>query len=291
MTRMTRISGIVNSEPFNLTVAAVIVANAAVLGAGTFPNLETSPILAALNTLFYAFFVVELALRLASYGTAPQRFFRNGWNVFDFVTVAAALIPGVGGSAQALRIIRLARVVRLARFLPDAKVLISSVIRSLMPLSSLVVLTCLLLFVYGMLGWSLFGEQLPQHWGNVGTAMMTLFVLLTLENFPTYLEAATAVSPYAIPFFISYVLLAAFIIFNLLIGIIIDSLESAREAEAEAAAPTIAAAGAAERIANLRAALNALETELAEPNPPTKPCRITQRRGTLTVSDSAPGRI
>ena len=74
------------------------------------------------------------------------------------------------------------------------------------------ILSILLLFVYGMVGWSLFGAALPESWGTIGRSMLTLFILLTLENFPTYLEAAEAVSPYAIVFFISYVLLAAFVV-------------------------------------------------------------------------------
>lgn len=286
--RIKAIRDTVNSEAFNMTIAAVIVANAAVLGAGTFPSFAGSPILAALNNLFYALFVIELVLRIVSYGRNPLAFFRNGWNVFDLITITAALIPGIAGSAQALRIIRLARIVRLARFLPDAKVLISSVIRSLAPLSSLVVLVVLLLFVYGMAGWSLFGEQLPEHWGNVTTAMMTLFILLTLENFPTYLEEATAVSPYAVPFFISYVLLAAFIIFNLLIGIIIESLEQAREAEAEAESAATATT-TVDRIAALRQALDDLEAEIS-PKRRNTHCRLRQRHDRLNAVDSASGR-
>jgi voltage-gated sodium channel len=97
----------------------------------------------------------------------------------------------------------------------------------------MVVLTVLLLFVYGMVGWSLFGEALPESWGTIGRAMLTLFILLTLENFPTYLAEAEPVSVLAVPFFVSYVLLAAFIVFNLLIGIVISSMEKAREEEDE----------------------------------------------------------
>ena len=89
----------------------------------------------------------------------------------------------------------------------------------------MVVLTVLLLFVYGMVGWSLFGAALPETWGTIGRAMLTLFILLTLENFPTYLAEAEPVSVLAVPFFVSYVLLAAFIVFNLLIGIVIGSME------------------------------------------------------------------
>jgi len=123
--------------------------------------------------------------------------------------------------------------VRLVRFLPDARMLVLTVIKSIPAVASMVVLTVLLLFVYGMVGWSLFGEALPETWGTIGRSMLTLFVLLTLENFPTYLAEAEPVSPLAIPFFVSYVLLAAFIVFNLLIGVVISSMEKAREEEAK----------------------------------------------------------
>jgi voltage-gated sodium channel len=176
-------------------------------------------------------FVVELVLRLASYGRRPQDFFRSGWNVFDFVIITAVFIPGVREQAQLLRLLRLARIVRLVRFLPDARMLILTVVKSIPSVASMVVLTILLLFVYGMVGWSLFGQALPESWGTIGRAMLTLFILLTLENFPTYLAEAEPVSVLAVPFFVSYVLLAAFIVFNLLIGIVISSMEKAREEE------------------------------------------------------------
>ena len=122
------------------------------------------------------------------------------------------------------------------RYLPDARILLLTVVKSIPSLFSMVVLTILLLFVYGMVGWSLFGAALPESWGTIGRSMLTLFILLTLENFPTYLAEAEAVSPYAVVFFVSYVLLAAFVVFNLLIGIVIGSMERAREHDARAAA-------------------------------------------------------
>jgi voltage-gated sodium channel len=192
---------------------------------------EHGTTLVRLNALFFVVFVVELVLRLASYGRRPQDFFRSGWNVFDFVIITAVFIPGVREQAQLLRLLRLARIVRLVRFLPDARMLILTVVKSIPSVASMVVLTILLLFVYGMIGWSLFGAALPESWGTIGRAMLTLFILLTLENFPTYLAEAEPVSALAVPFFVSYVLLAAFIVFNLLIGIVISSMEKAREEE------------------------------------------------------------
>jgi len=232
--RSGRLARLVDSDRFAGTIAAVIVLNAIVLGLETYPTVVANyeDVLVLLNELCFAVFVVELVLRMASYGRNIRDFFRSGWNVFDLVVIGAVFIPGVREQAQLLRLLRLARIVRLVRYLPDARILLLTVIKSIPSLFSMVVLTVLLLFVYGMIGWSLFGAALPETWGTIGRSMLTLFVLLTLENFPTYLEEAEAVSPYAVVFFISYVLLAAFVVFNLLIGIVIGSMERARESEA-----------------------------------------------------------
>ncbi|MFM7597098.1 MAG: ion transporter, partial [Actinomycetota bacterium] len=114
------------------------------------------------------------------------------------------------------------------------------------------------------IGWAMFGEALPNSWGTITRAMLTLFILLTLENFPTYLEEALTVTPWATVFFVSYVLVAAFVIFNLLIGIIISSMESAREREAlrEAMDNTGPDADALARIREIREALETLETDI-----------------------------
>lgn len=265
-TRTGRLARLVDSDPFNLTIAAVIVANAIVLGLETFPPVMASygDALILANNVCYGVFVVELLLRFASYGRRPQDFFKSGWNIFDLIVIGGVWIPGVRENATLLRLLRLARIARLLRFLPDARVLISTVVRSIPPLMSIVVLTVLILFIYGMVGWAMFGEALPASWGTVTRAMLTLFILLTLENFPTYLEEALTVTPWATVYFVSYVLVAAFVIFNLLIGIIIGSMESAREREALREAQESGVSGdAALRIQEIRDALDALEADVS----------------------------
>lgn len=261
--RRGRLARAVDSDRFNAVIAGVIVANAIVLGLETYPGVmaghETTLVL--LNAVFYVIFVVELVLRIASYGRRPQDFFRSGWNVFDLIIIGSVAIPAVREQAQLLRLLRLARIVRLVRFLPDARILLLTVVKSIPSMFSMVVLTLVLLFVYGMIGWSLFGAAVPENWGTIGRAMLTLFILLTLENFPTYLSEAEQVSPYAPLFFVSYVLLAAFIVFNLLIGIVIGSMEKARQDEALRKQPE-AEAELLERIGQLRDSLTVLEEDL-----------------------------
>ena len=264
--RVVPIARLVDSDRFQLVIGAVIVANAVVLGLETYPGVmdSYSNLLITLNSVFYGVFVIELVLRLISYGKRPWNFFRSGWNVFDFIIIGGALIPAIQQQATVMRLLRLARVVRLLRFLPDARVLLLTVTKSIPSVMSMVVLTVLILFLYGMVGWTMFGEQLPQQWGTVGTSMLTLFVLLTLENFPQYLQEAQAVSPLATVFFLSYVLVAAFVVFNLLIGIVIGSMEKAREEEAAKARANQSGSKAVmrDRLEEIRTALEELQSEV-----------------------------
>ena len=266
MTRVEPLRRIVEHPAFNGAILVVIVANAITLGLQTYDRIEREhgDTLDALDHLFLGIFTVELVLRIASYGRRPQDFFRSGWNVFDFTVIALGYAPGLRENTTLLRLARLARVVRIVRLLPDLRVLLAGVLRSLPPLFSMAVMTTLILFVYGMVGWSLFGDDLPEQWGDIGSAMLTLFVLLTLENFPVYMDAAMAVHPWAWVYFVSFALVAAFIVLNVLIGIVLNSMEEARELELRREAPDVREhpAPILERVRLLRAALDELEDEL-----------------------------
>ena len=268
-----RLWRIVESPIFTGFILVAIIGNAVVLGLQTYEEIENryGDALNLLNDLFLAVFVVELALRIGAYGRRPQDFFRSGWNIFDFVVIAVAFVPGIRESSTLLRLARLLRVVRVVRILPELRVLVTGVVRSLPPLGSMLLLTTVMLFVYGMLGWLLFGEELPADWGNIGRAMLSLFVLLTLEDFPRYMEAGMEVHPWSWIYFVTFVLITVFIIINVLIGIVLNSMEEARELERrsrlslghEPPLGDIAPAPVVERIAILRAALDELEQELA----------------------------
>jgi voltage-gated sodium channel len=267
----------VGSTPFTTVVVATIAVNAVVLGLQTYQGLEErwGRALDLLNAACLAIFVVELIVRIGAYWPRPWDFFRSGWNVFDFAVVAAAFVPGIRQNSTLLRLARLLRVVRIVRVLPDLRVLLIGIWRSVPPLASIGAVTTMILFVYGMVGWILFGDELPDQWGNIGRAMLTLFVMLTLENFPIYMDEAMAVEPWAWIYFVSFILVAAFIVLNVLIGVVLNAMEEAREldrrrtlrerhgvtrpspVDPEAHAPV------SERIAILRGALDELELELA----------------------------
>jgi voltage-gated sodium channel len=268
--RVHRLARIVDSPAFATFVLGVIVANAVVLGLQTYDDVveEYGDLLDLLNDVFLAFFVAELGLRIGSYGRRPRNFFRDPWNVFDFVIIAAAFVPGLRSNSTLLRLARLLRVVRVVRLLPELRVLTLAIVRSLPPLFSMGVLTTVILFIYGMIGWLLFGDEDPERWGDIGEAMLTLFVMLTLENFPATLERGMEIEPLSIIYFVTFVLVAALIVLNVLIGVVLHSMEEARvihareELQARGEKPTEEEAEMEARIAAIRKALDDLERDL-----------------------------
>jgi voltage-gated sodium channel len=285
---------IADSQRFQGFIFGVIVLNAIVLGLDTYEGIndEVGGLLLAINDACLGVFVVELAIRIAAYGRRPQDFFKEGWNVFDFVVITAAFTPGLRQNATLLRLVRLLRVVRLVSVLPELRVLIRGMLGALPPIGSMGVLALLFLYVYGMLGWILFGDEIPERWGNIGEAMLTLFTVFTLEGWNDILYEAQEVHSWSWIFFISFVLLASLLLINILIAIIINAMETAREeekreefqqlqAEAQAAGSEVDPhIETARRIAVLRRALEDLEDQLgieseaARPRPPTVPRRL-----------------
>lgn len=228
--RVKWLAKIVYSSQFELVIAFIILVNAVSLALLTMPNIEPSvrDTLTELDTFALYVYLGELLIRILSYGSKPWEFFRQGWNIFDFTIVILSF--GIfSGETIILRLLRLFRLIRIFRFLPEVRVLTSSVVKSLPPLMSVGVLIFLALFIYGMAGVYLFGEQLPESWGNITLALTSLFILLTLENFPNYLEEAVEVSPWALPFFLSYIFVVVFTVLNVLIGIVLNAMDEARE--------------------------------------------------------------
>lgn len=275
--RIAAISRLVHSNWFEGFIFTVIVLNAIVLGLGTYGPIESryGEILFRLNEVFLGIFIVEILLRILAYGSKPWNYFRNGWNVFDFVVVFAVFIPGIRQNATLLRLVRLLRIVRVVSVLPDLRVLISGMGRALPPIGSMAALAILLIFIYGMVGWQIFGEALPERWGNIGHAMLTLFTVLTLEGWNDILFSAQEVTQWAWVFFVSFVLVASFFLINILIAIIINAVEDAREAERtqeaeerlqqaeESGEPSDPLQKALDRLAELKGSISEVETELA----------------------------
>ena len=231
--RIKWLTRLVYSQPFELCIAGIILLNAVALALLTIPGIDgaTRESLVRFDEIALWIFVCELIVRMISYGRKPWEFFKTGWNIFDFIIIG--LSPFLANQTLILRLLRIFRLIRIFRFLPEVRILTRSITRSLPPLMSMSVLIFLALFIYGMAGVYLFGEQMPEQWGDITAALTSLFILLTLEEFATYLIDGLAVSPWALPFYISYVFVIVFTILNVLIGVVLNAMDEARQENRE----------------------------------------------------------
>ena len=258
---------IAGSARFQLLTFAAILVNGLVIGLQTYESLERDygAVLDTLNAVFLTFFVVEIVIRITSFGRRPWRFFGEGWNVFDFVMVAPALIPGVRENVTALRVARLLRVFRIASALPEMRVLVQGLGRSVAPLLSMGVLVLMLFYAYGMVGWILFSHHDPAHWGSLGQSMLTLFSVLTLEGWVEIQDTALSYSEWSWVYFVSFILVSSFVLINMVIAVLINGVDEARAlstAERKAAERT-EDQPLLERLEALRDGIDDIERQLA----------------------------
>ncbi|MFD3919658.1 ion transporter [Streptomyces sp. NPDC058595] len=267
---------VTESTAFTAAVFGLIIGNAVLLGAETYTGAVARwhDELKAAEHVFLAAFTAEILLRAAACADRPKDFFRDPWNLFDLAVVGLAFMPFARDNATVLRLLRLARVVRAARFLPQLRIVIVAVGKSLPGTLSFVLVGALLLYVYAMIGWVFFAPEDPEHYGSLGRAALTLFLLITLDGLGDAVRTGLEISRWTILYFASFVLLGSFLLVNLLIGVVINSLQEAREMEAETDAGAGRREGAPdtprdlrEQIAAARRALDTIETELARARP------------------------
>jgi voltage-gated sodium channel len=279
---------------FNAASFSVIVINAVVLGLETYDGAVTAAesVFQVIEYTCLACFTLELAIRFGAHLTRPAGFFRDGWNIFDLLIILAPLLPGMRENVTLLRLVRLARIVRAFRLFPSLRVILVGIRRSLPGLGSFLLITVLVLYGYAMLGWMVFGKTYPEEYGTVGQAMLTLFLLLSLDGITDALRAGRAVTEWGILYYLSYMITASYLLTNLLVGVVLNALQEAHNSEkapAEPAAPSVSSvpsvpvsgpswpspgpsSGIGERLARLRTALDDLEQEYARttavPAPP-----------------------
>jgi voltage-gated sodium channel len=269
----SRCTAWVSAPWFNLAGFAVIMVNAAALGLETYERISSAagPVLHAVEYTCVALFVVELLVRFGATLPAPGRFFRDRWNLFDLAIVVAPLLPGVRENVTVLRLLRLARIVRAFRLFPSLRVILVGIRRSLPGLASFLLVTVLLIYGYAMLGWMLFGQAYPDRYGTVGQAMLTLFLLLSLDGITDMLQAGRMVTGWAVLYYVSYMVAACYLLTNLLVGLVLTALQEAQEDERAAmrtgGSPPVPEALAPpekllQNLADLRAAIDTVEKHL-----------------------------
>jgi voltage-gated sodium channel len=220
-----KLKGFVESRGFNVTITTVIVINAIVLGLETSPRVMSvaGPLLLAIDAAALWVFTIELSLKLWVY---RGRFFRNGWNLFDFTIVTIAWLPATGPLAV-LRALRIMRVLRLLSVVPQMRSVIGALFHALPGMGSIVAVLALIFYVASVMATKLFGAAFPDWFGSIGASMYSLFQVMTLESWSMgIVRPVMEVHPGAWAFFVPFIVITSFSVLNLFIALIVNSMQS-----------------------------------------------------------------
>lgn len=235
-----RLGRLVESDRVQFGIFVLILFNALILGLETFPSVVDSYgyFLGVLDRVILAAFITEIAIKLLCRGVG---FFKNGWNIFDFLVVGIALIPSTGPFAV-VRALRILRVLRLISIVPQMRTVVQAFIFAIPGMLSIVALILLIFYVCAVLATNLFGQDFTAWFGHIGRSMYSLFQIMTLESWSMgIVRPVMELYPYAWAFFIPFILLTSFAVINLFIGVIVDSMQTqhrqvVQEIESEAGA-------------------------------------------------------
>jgi voltage-gated sodium channel len=213
----------IESDSMQRALVFLILINAVVLG------LETHPAMGAFSSLFFALdrlcllvFAAEMIAKLILY---RWRFFRSGWNCFDFLVVLIALIPAAGPLAV-LRTLRVLRVLRLLTVVPSLRRVVAAFLQAIPGLGSVILVMSIFFYVAAVLATRLFGQTHPEFFGSLGGSLYTLFQIMTLESWSMgIVRPVMEQHPWAWCFFIPFIFMATFTILNLFIGIIVSTMQ------------------------------------------------------------------
>ncbi|TVS03840.1 MAG: ion transporter [Rhodobacteraceae bacterium] len=236
-------------------IIGVILFNAVLLGMETSGTIMgvAGPVIIALDTLCLTIFVIELSLK---FHAQRGQFWRSGWNIFDFLIVGISLMPGAQTFSvlRALRILRLLRVVSVS---PNLRRVVEGFIKALPGMGSVFLLMGMLFYIGAVMATKLFSESFPDWFGDLGNSAYSLFQIMTLESWSMgIVRPVMEVYPYAWAFFVPFIMVTTFAVVNLLVGLIVNSMQDAHAEESNQATSDY-------RVEVLKR-LEAIETRLAE---------------------------
>ena len=211
---------------FELFIILVIIASALLIGVKTYQLPSwVKPLIDGLDLLITLIFLVEISIRFLG---EPQKraFFRNGWNVFDTLIVFISLIPiDDTDSALVARLVRVFRVLRMVSIVPELRLLLNSIISALPRLGYVAALIFIIFYIYAAAGSLFFDRINPELWGNISIAMLTLFRVMTFEDWTDVMYETMDVYSWSWIFYLTFIFLTTFAFLNMVIGIVVSVLE------------------------------------------------------------------
>lgn len=217
---------------FRNVIFGLILFTGVMVGIETYPALsqQIHGLLMVLDKIIIAAFTVELIVRIVAHGRRWPDFFKDGWNVFDFLIVVVCLLPFDAHFAAVARLVRVLRLLRLITTLPRLQMLVGALLKSIPSMGYVGILLGLLFYIYGVIGVFSFGKVDPENFGSLHASLLTLFEIVTLEGWVDIMNTQVSNQPVshvagAIAYFVSFILFGTMVMLNLFIGVIISGME------------------------------------------------------------------
>jgi len=213
-------------------ILALIIVNAVTLGVSTSDSAMAVAgwFLAPFDRIVLGIFVIELALKLYAYG---RSFFRNAWNIFDLFVVGVGVLPQ-GAGLSALRGLRVIRALRILSAVPQLRAVVQALLDALPGMGAVIIMLSVVFYVFGVMATIMYGGTFDEWFGTVGRSLYSLFQIMTLESWSMgIVRPVMDVYPMAWAFFVPFIVMTAFSVLNLFIGILVNTMQAAVEEEAE----------------------------------------------------------
>jgi len=214
------------------SILGVIIFNAITLGLGTSDRIEANfgVALQIIDKTVLTIFVLELSLKLYAFGFA---FFRSAWNLFDLFVVGVGLLPQTD-SLSALRGLRVIRAMRLLSVVPQMRAVVQALLDALPGMGAVIVMLSIVYYVFGVMATIMYGDAFDLWFGTLARSLYSLFQIMTLESWSMgIVRPVMETFPLAWAFFVPFIIITAFSVLNLFIGLLVNTMQSAVEDETE----------------------------------------------------------
>ncbi|WP_319544412.1 ion transporter [Ruegeria conchae] len=212
------------------TILGVIIFNAITLGLSTSASIQASVghLLTTFDSIVLGIFVAELLLKFYAYRLS---FFRNAWNIFDLVVVTLGLLPNRDG-LSALRGLRVIRAMRLLSVIPQMRAVVQALLDALPGMGAVIIMISIVFYVFAVMATLMYGPDFPEWFGTLGRSLYSLFQIMTLESWSMgIVRPVMETHPTAWLFFVPFIVITAFSVLNLFIGLLVNTMQSAVEDE------------------------------------------------------------
>tara|TARA_A200000113_G_scaffold94668_3_gene84646 strand:- start:278 stop:1147 length:870 start_codon:yes stop_codon:yes gene_type:complete len=227
---------------FETFVVSVIIVSALLVGAKTYElPAGLSSVTLFLDWFISAFFLTEITIRFLA-EQRKRHFFNSFWNWFDTLIVVISLIPADDTElALIARLVRVFRVLRMISIIPELRILLVSLVKALPQLGYVMLLMFIIFYIYAAIGSTLFETINPVLWGDITISMLTLFRIMTFEDWTDVMYETQEVYSLSWIFYLTFIFFTAFAFLNMVIGIVVNVMERENEkARAEKQAALVA---------------------------------------------------